>query len=161
MRLAPAMVTVLGMWGLTLAQTGVAPLKLRVTGQEYTWAIRYAGVDGRLDTSDDVVRGPDLRLPARRGVALELVSADYVYAFSLPELDVSDLAVPDKPFVLTFETESPGTSRLMGSQMCGFAHPGLMADLIVVPQAEFDAWMAATAAGPPGPARAWRQAAGE
>jgi cytochrome c oxidase subunit II len=123
------------------------PLEVRVTGAGYQWTIRYAGPDGRLDTADDVVTRRHLHLPARSRVRLELASEDFVYSFSLPALDVSDLAVPGRPFLLMFETESAGTSRVMGDQMCGFTHPELMGDLIVQRPEEFQSWLAQQVSG--------------
>lgn len=117
------------------------PLDVRITGANYQWIIRYAGEDRRLDTADDVETRRNLRLPALSTIRLELASDDYVYSFHLPALDISDLAVPRRPFRLQFETESPGTSRLIGGEMCGFRHPELMGDLIVQRPQEFRSWL--------------------
>ena len=116
-------------------------IELRVTGHEFGWLIRYAGTDGRLDTADDVLRRRHLHLPAHTPIRLELASEDYVYGFRLPALDVVEIAVPGRPFLLRFETDRDGLSRLMGDQMCGFLHAELIGDFIVESRAAFEQWM--------------------
>jgi len=146
----PLAAAVAALWAGVAAVSPAYPLTsmdVRVTGAGFGWTIRYAGEDGRLDTADDVETRRHLRLPARTAIRLELISEDYVYSFSLPALDVSDLAVPGRPFRLQFRTESPGVSRLMGDQMCGFTHPELMADLIVQRPEEFRSWLAQQVVG--------------
>ncbi len=108
-----------------------APLTLRITGGDFRWHILYPGPDGLLDTPDDVMAQRHLHLPARRAIAIDLRSDDYVYSLHLPDREVTELAVPGKPYLLQFETENPGHYRLLGSQMCGYTHPELLGDLVV------------------------------
>lgn len=116
---------------LLLAATAAPPFTLRVTGRDFHWEILYPGPDGVLDTPDDVMRQRHLHLPAHRAIAIDLRSDDYVYSLHLPDLEVTELAVPGKPYLLQFETENPGNYRLMGSQMCGYTHPELLGNLVV------------------------------
>lgn len=119
------------------------PLEVRVTGSDFKWLIRYAGPDGRLDTEDDVLTQRHLQLPARAEVTIDLRSDDYVYTFLVPDLDLAEMAVPGKPFLMRLETEEPGAHSLRGSQMCGFTHPDLIGEVVVQPRAGFDDWLAA------------------
>ena len=117
------------------------PLTLRITGSDFRWHIVYPGPDGLLDTPDDVATQRHLHLPAHRAIAIDLRSDDYVYSLHLPDLDVTELAVPGKPYLLQFDTENPGHYRLMGSQLCGYTHPELLGDLVVHTKEGFDAWL--------------------
>ena len=116
------------------------PYTLRVTGRDFRWFIVHPGPDGLLDTPDDITDQRHLHLPANRAIAIDLRSDDYVYSLHLPDLEVTELAVPGKPYLLQFQTENPGHYRLMGSQLCGYTHPELLGDLVVHTEEEFDAW---------------------
>ena len=126
------------------APPGRAPqaLELRVTGDDFRWRIRYPGPDGDLDTPDDVVTWRHLHLPADSEIVIDLRSADYVYTFYVPHLDIMEAAVPDAPFVLDFESGKPARDDLLGSQMCGYTHPELLGDLVIHPPADFELWLA-------------------
>lgn len=124
------------------------PLRIRITGHDYRWLLRYPGPDGRLDTPDDVRTERNLHLPARREVILDLVSDDWVYTFYVPYLDVLESAVPDAPFEIDFETGPAGVHDLLGSQMCGYTHPLLLGDVVIEEAGAFEAWLASNAAAP-------------
>jgi len=115
-------------------------LTLRVTGKDFRWHILYPGPDGLLDTADDIATQRHLHLPAQSRIAIDLRSDDYVYSLHLPDLEVTELAVPGKPYLLQFQTENPGHYRLMGSQLCGYTHPELIGNLVVHTQESFNAW---------------------
>jgi cytochrome c oxidase subunit 2 len=117
------------------------PLDVRVTGDAYRWRITYAGADRRLDTADDVIAMRHVHLPAHTEVTIELDSQDYVYSFFVPDCGLMDVCVPGKPFRLTHRTGSPGSHELLGSQMCGYDHPELLADVVIHPYDEFAAWL--------------------
>lgn len=115
-------------------------LAVRITGNDFRWYIQYPGPDGQLDTADDHHTKRHLRLPMQTEIELELCSDDYVYSLYLPAFDLVEMAFPGEPFLLKFRTDSAETSRLMGAQMCGYAHDELLGDLIVVDREEFRAW---------------------
>lgn len=120
-------------------------LIVRVTGQDFRWVIRYPGPDGTHDTPDDVLTERNIHLPARSDVQIDLRSEDYIYSFYVPDYGLLEMAVPDNPYLLALRTRSAETHKLMGSQMCGYAHPELIGDVIVETQATFDAWLAGRA----------------
>jgi len=119
----------------------VRQVTVRVTGSGYRWIMRYAGEDGLLDTDDDVVSGRDLHLPARADVVVDLRSDDFVYGFYLPDEDVIEAAMPNDPYDVEFRTGGPARHDLRGSQMCNFAHPDLLGEVVIHPSGEFDAWL--------------------
>jgi len=116
-------------------------LAMRVTAAEFQWRIRYPGPDEKLDTSDDVLARRHLHLPAETRVAIDLRSEDYVYSFFLPHIDLMEVAVPDIPFELVFETATPGIHELLGSQMCGYTHPELLGDVVIHTPNDFETWL--------------------
>ncbi|TDJ54837.1 MAG: hypothetical protein E2O40_06745 [Planctomycetota bacterium] len=116
------------------------PLRVRVTGRDFKWHLRYPGPDRRLDTADDVFAQRHLHLPMNADIELELRSADFVYSLYLPDYELVEMAFPGRPYVVEFTTWSEGTSRLLGSQMCGFTHEQLLGDLVVQTPADFRRW---------------------
>lgn len=117
------------------------PIKVRITGDEWRWIVRYSGLDGTLDTEDDVVGERHLRLAAGSNVTIDLESNDYIYTFYVPQLDIMEVAAPTSPYELELETGPAGVHDLLGSQMCGFTHPELLGDVIVQERAEFADWL--------------------
>lgn len=115
--------------------------RVRVTARDYRWHLRYPGPDGELDTDDDVVTLRHLHLPREATVELELTSADYVYTFYVPDLDVLEAAAPDDAFFLDLDTGPEAVYDLLGSQMCGYAHDELLGDVVVESEADLRAWL--------------------
>lgn len=114
------------------------PLVVDITGKAYEWHIRYPGPDGLPDTADDHHALRDLALPALTDVRLQLHSRDYLYTFTLPHLDLKEIAIPDLMFHLEFNTGPEGIHELLGDQMCGYSHPKLMGKLNVVSHNDFN-----------------------
>ncbi len=117
------------------------PLVIEVTGDDYYWHLRYPGPDGVLHTGDDVAAVSDLYLPAGEAAEIRLTSADFLYLFALPELGLSQVAVPDLWFSLPLKVDMEKDYRLEGDQMCGFSHDSLMGTLYVQSRRDYDDWM--------------------
>jgi cytochrome c oxidase subunit 2 len=117
------------------------PTTVLITGRASHWWIRYAGQDGQFGTADDLIARDDLHVPAGFDMRLVLRSDDYIYVFSVPDLGVSEVAVPGLEQSLTFRADRPETLALDGQAMCG-----LRTDhdehLIVQNLAEFETWLA-------------------
>ena len=108
-------------------RTVVPPVvPIRITGHDLQWRIQYPGPDGILATDDDQWGEQDLHLPAHAQIQLELCSDDFAYTLFLPHLDLMEVAVPNAPYLVEFQTDDPGTFELLGSQMCGYIHPLLI-----------------------------------
>jgi cytochrome c oxidase subunit 2 len=116
-------------------------LAMRVVADNFRWHLRYSGPDGKLDTTDDVLMQRHLHLPANTEISIDLQSKDYVYSFYLPHIALMEVAIPNMPFNLKFETGSSGTFELLGSQMCGYTHPNLLADVVIHAPANFETWL--------------------
>jgi len=117
------------------------PIRIRVTAANWEWEIRYPGADGVLDSEDDVLDRQNLHLPAGSHVTLELESRDYSYSFYVPDYDLIEVALPGPPYRREFDSGAAGVHKLLGSQMCGYAHPDLLGDVTVMRPEEFEAWI--------------------
>ena len=127
---------------LSWARPG-ATMVVEVTGHDFEWHYRFAGTDRSLGTADDLLAEGDLHLPVGARAELLLESQDYIYTFSLPHAGVHEIAVPDMTFTVLVDAEIEGTFELLGDQLCGYAHGGLIKRLIVEPESRFRAWIEA------------------
>lgn len=114
---------------------------IEMTGSDYHWRLRHAGFDGKLNTDDDVLGERNLYAPAGYPVLVFLRSEDYVYTLRVPELGVNQIAVPSLSFDVRFEAPHPAQCRYIADEMCGFQHESLLGNVIVVPPAEYAAWL--------------------
>lgn len=128
------------------------PITIRVTAGDWKWEIRYPGGDGLLDSDDDVLDERNLHLPAGSHVTLELRSRDYSYSFHVPDYNLIEVALPGSPYRREFDSGAAGVHKLLGSQMCGYAHPDLLGDVVVMRPEEFDAWIEGASTGRSSPA---------
>lgn len=122
-----------------------SPYVIEVTGSDFRWDLRYPGDDGRLHTGDDLCAERHIHVPANSRIRLELRSEDYLYQLGFPGLGLKEIAVPDLEFSMEFESGDPGTHELLGGQFCGYTHPDLKGELVVLPPAEFREWARALA----------------
>ena len=156
--------------------TGADPSAMQVeaVGMQFLWYFRYPGHDRAFghtklslaDASagnplgldphdgygaDDLVQGA-LTLPANREVDLTLRSHDVIHGFAVPELRLKQNAVPGQDTHIHFTATKPGNYAILCTQVCGLGHYRMQAVLHVLPQLEFNNWLAtqeATKTAPP------------
>ena len=140
-------------------------LQVEVTGMQFAWYFRYPGEDaifGRTDPNlveagagnplgldpadehgrDDIVMS-ELVLPAGREVDLRLRAQDVIHGFAVPEMRLKQNAVPGSTQHIHFTPIEPGTYAILCTQLCGLGHYRMNATLRVLPELEFQAWLAA------------------
>jgi len=60
----------------------------------------------------------------------------------VPELRVKQDALPGRYTQTWFNADRPGRYQVFCAEYCGLSHSGMLAELVVMPPDEFDAWMA-------------------
>lgn len=118
-------------------------VRVEINAQRWAWNVRYAGLDGRFATDDDVVSLGDLRLPVDRPVIVELAASDVVHSLYLPGFRVKLDAVPGRIHRTWFRPRVTGTSEIACAQHCGVFHHRMRGTVTVVGGGEFDRWLAA------------------
>ena len=120
---------------------------VEVTGSGFEWIFRYPGGDGRFGTVDDLVSSRVLHLPRGRRVDLKLTSTDYIYTWTLPELELEEIAVPELVHTLRVEAERVGSYRLLADPMCAirFSHDEDMGRMQIDELSVFEDWLATLA----------------
>jgi cytochrome c oxidase subunit 2 len=129
----------------TRARAAAEP-SITVTGKRWWWEVVYTGPDGQ-----PVASANELRLPAGTPVAIRLESDDVIHSFWVPRLAGKLDMIPGRTNVLTLQATEPGLSRGQCAEYCGGAHALMAFWVEVLPQAEYDAWLAreASHARPP------------
>ncbi|MBK7506587.1 MAG: cytochrome c oxidase subunit II [Bacteroidetes bacterium] len=104
-----------------------------VQGKKWMWKFAYQGGPSSLDV---------LRVPAGRPVRLLITSRDVIHSFYVPDLRLKQDALPGRYTQTWFNAELPGRYPIYCAEYCGLSHSGMLGELVVMPAADFDAWVA-------------------
>jgi cytochrome c oxidase subunit 2 len=133
--------------GLVLASTerklppnGKA-LDITVVGRQYIWQYVYPGA-----SEPDGLGAPysyeEMVVPTNTTVSLDIVSADVVHSWWVPQLGGKFQAVPGYHNYTWFKISKPGIYRGQCALLCGRGHARMIATVKAVPPAQFDEWLA-------------------
>ncbi|MFT5301404.1 MAG: cytochrome c oxidase subunit 2 [Mariniblastus sp.] len=112
-----------------------------VKAKRFGWEFHYAGKDGIVETQDDVYVENLLVLPFGENVVLQLESRDVIHSFYVPELRLKQDIVPGMTQFAWFNAREPGEMEIMCTELCGWGHYTMKADLRLVEKPEFDQWL--------------------
>ncbi len=125
------------------------PVKIAVVGERWWWRVHYGDAAGRKIESAN-----EIRLPANRSVEIELTSADVIHSFWAPKLAGKLDMIPGRKNILTLKAKEPGISRGQCAEYCGGAHALMSFYVVVLPEPEFEQWLAREASPAPTPTSA-------
>jgi cytochrome c oxidase subunit 2 len=158
-------VLVLGMPVFSQLYTQAPPqdaVVIEVTGEQFTWNVRYPGPDGQfgrtdpalIDTenslgidqsdptaADDILQTALMYVPVNRPVLIRLRSKDVLHSFFLPYHRIKQDAVPGMTIELWFTPTVEGEFELACTELCGFGHYQMRGFLNVVSESEFQQWL--------------------
>lgn len=108
---------------------------IEVEGRQFSWRFTYPNGAVAFDT---------LRLPVDRTVRLELSApgSDVIHSFWVPALGGKMDAIPGVDTDMTFRPTRIGTFDGKCAELCGIQHGAMLFTAEVMPQAEFDGWLA-------------------
>ena len=148
---------------------GAAPaaLHVEVVAQQFQWYFHYPGTDAAygatqpqlvnaalgnpigLDPADrhgkDDIVASELVLPVNREVDLQLRSLDVIHGFFVPAMRLKQNAVPGSTLHVHFTPVREGVYAILCSQVCGSGHARMQAQMRVVSQSAYAAWLFARA----------------
>ncbi len=104
-----------------------------VQGKKWMWKFAYPGGPNAVDT---------LRVPVGRPVRLLITSRDVIHSFFVPALRVKQDALPGRYTQTWFKATRPGRYEIFCAEYCGMGHSAMLGELVVLPAAEWDQWMA-------------------
>jgi cytochrome c oxidase subunit 2 len=82
-----------------------------------------------------------LRVPYNRKVRLKIISSDVAHSWWVPKLGGKLDAIPGKTNFLTLTPTKLGTFRGQCAELCGIQHAAMLAQVEVLPAAEYDSWV--------------------
>ena len=116
-------------------------LNITVIGRQYIWQYIYPGA-----TEPDGLGAPysyeEMVVPTETTVSLDIVSADVVHAWWIPQLGGKFQAVPGYHNYTWFKIPKPGVYKGQCAFLCGRLHARMLATVRALPPAQFEAWLA-------------------
>jgi cytochrome c oxidase subunit 2 len=114
------------------------PSAIRVEGRQFYW--QYVYPNGAISVNT-------LRLPVDRVATLDVRApdGDVIHSFWVPQLNGKRDAIPGHPNTLKLKPTATGSYPIRCAELCGLQHAKMDGAVEVVPQAEFDAWVATRA----------------
>ncbi|CEJ11960.1 Alternative cytochrome c oxidase subunit 2 [bacterium YEK0313] len=138
--------------------------QVEVMGQQWRWAYRLPGNDGKLGTTDVqfigpdnplginpndpngrddvVVDGGDLHLPLGRPVKVLLRSIDVLHNFYVPEFRAKMDMIPGSVTYFWFTPTRAGEFDVLCAELCGLAHSQMRGKVIVESAQAYERWRA-------------------
>ncbi len=121
----------------TRARTPGNALSVEITGHQFWWSVAYRPQG----TGNAIMSANELRLPAGQRVELWLRADDVIHSFWVPRLAGKLDMIPGRTNRLVIEADKPGRYRGQCAEYCGMQHALMAFDVIVLPPAEFNAWL--------------------
>ncbi|NUU37254.1 cytochrome c oxidase subunit II [Pseudomonas sp. C2B4] len=137
--------------------------ELEVVAQQWQWAFRFPGQDGKLGKSDikfvnatnplgvdpkdpagqdDVlIKNNEIRLPLNRPVKVLLRSKDVLHNFYIPQIRSKMDMVPGMVSYFWFTPTKTGQYEVLCAEFCGVGHYNMRGQMIVEEQGAFDQWL--------------------
>jgi cytochrome c oxidase subunit 2 len=84
----------------------------------------------------------ELNVPNGRPVKLMMQSRDVIHSFFVPDFRIKQDVLPGRYTTAWFQTKNAGESVVFCTEYCGTGHSDMMAKVIAMEPADFDAWLA-------------------
>lgn len=137
--------------------------EIEVVGQQWQWAFRLPGKDGRLGTTDPqyitadnllgvspydpngrddvIISDTEIHLPLGKPVKVMLRSIDVVHDFYVPEFRAKMDIVPGMETYFWFTPTKTGTFEILCAGYCGVGHPMMRGTVVVDTESNYQAWL--------------------
>lgn len=128
-------------------KAAAADLRVLVTGEQFWWRVSYQPPGAAPVTSAN-----EVRVPVGRTVEFRLEAGDVLHSFWIPGLAGKMDMIPGRTNRLVVRADRAGRYRGQCAEFCGLSHALMAFDVVAMPAAAFDAWLARErgGAGPPG-----------
>jgi cytochrome c oxidase subunit 2 len=84
----------------------------------------------------------ELHVPVGRDVRLIMTSQDVIHSFYIPAFRIKQDVLPGRYTMEWFHATKPGTYHLFCAEYCGTMHSGMVGDIVVMTQPDYEVWMA-------------------
>jgi len=135
------LVMIMFVWGASVYVSMYTPpadaMQVYVVGKRWMWKVQH--LEGRREIDE-------LHVPTGKPVKVTLTSEDVIHDFFVPAFRVKQDAVPGRYSSLWFEATRPGRYHLFCAEYCGSQHSRMIGEVIAMEPAEFQTWLAGSAA---------------
>jgi cytochrome c oxidase subunit 2 len=83
----------------------------------------------------------ELVVPVNQPLVLNMTATDVIHSFWVPEWRIKQDLVPGMTTHVNYVPKLTGTFRLACNQACGLSHTAMYANVQVVTEEEFTAWL--------------------
>ena len=112
-------------------------MDVNVTAQQFAFSFEYPAYG---------ITSQELYLPVNKQVLLKMTSRDVIHSFWVPEFRIKQDIVPGRVteyrITPTLLSSPDQQYKVRCAELCGASHAYMLADIQVVTQADFDAWVA-------------------
>jgi cytochrome c oxidase subunit 2 len=121
--------------------SGPPDVVVEVEGFQWQWQFTYPDEDVVvIGTSED--EPPEMVLPVDRTIRFDLASVDVNHSFWVPKFLTKRDLIPEVENQIDVDTTTIGTFRGRCAEFCGLDHWRMNFTVRVVPEAEYQAWLA-------------------
>jgi len=125
-------------WGASIyySMARVPPnaVELHVVGKQWMWKMQHP--EGNREINE-------LHVPVGQTIKLLLASEDVIHSFFLPAFRIKQDVVPGRYTTEWFRATKAGTYHLFCAEYCGTSHSRMIGQIVVMPPAEYEKWLAA------------------
>lgn len=115
---------------------------VRVIAQQWAWSFVHAGLDGVLDTADDIKTVDELHVKVDTTYHFKLEARDVLHSFSVPVFRLKQDAIPGRVITGWFRAKQTGTHDIQCAEICGIGHALMPARVVIETEDRYAAWMA-------------------
>ncbi len=128
-------------WTLVTVNAVTRPLKLptitvQVTASQWWWALRYQSSD----PARIFISANEIHIPVGQPVRFELVSADVIHSFWVPQLAGKMDVIPGQTNAMWLQADRPAVYRGQCAAFCGAQHAHMALQVIAESPEAFAAW---------------------
>jgi len=111
------------------------PLTVDVFSQQFAWSFGYP-------EQENAYSEGELHVPVGRQVHFKMHSLDVIHSFWVPEWRIKKDNVPGITTTAIVTPDKVGTYQLVCTELCGFGHAAMRAEVVVEPAPKFREWIA-------------------
>lgn len=132
---------------------------IKIYGRQWFWSYIYGEGDNLVEFDSNMIPDAEIQpgqiiqlsvdnpmvAPAGRYVRLSISASDVIHSWAMPQFALKVDAVPGRLNQLWFKADEAGVYYGQCSELCGQRHAFMPIELRILPQAQYDAWLAAAA----------------
>jgi cytochrome c oxidase subunit 2 len=120
---------------------------IKVIAQRWAWSFQHAGVDGKLNTPDDIFTAEEMHVKAGEEIIYIGTSRDVLHSFSVPVFRLKQDVIPGREGLGWFKAEKPGVYDIQCTEICGIGHGVMYGRIVIHDEKDYAAWLASAPKG--------------